>query len=32
MIEHLKAFNTIVSKLLSVDINIFDEDKCINLL
>jgi hypothetical protein len=30
--EHLNAFNTVVSQLLSVDINIYDEDKCISLL
>jgi hypothetical protein len=30
--EHLNAFNTMVSQLLFVDINIYDEDKCINLL
>jgi hypothetical protein len=30
--EHLNAFNTVVSQLLSVDINISDEDKCISLL
>jgi hypothetical protein len=30
--EHLNAFNTMVSQLLSVDINISDEDKCISLL
>ena len=32
MIEHLNAFNTVVSQLLSVDIKISNEDKCINLL
>ena len=32
MIEHLNAFNTVVSQLLSVDIKISDEDKCISLL
>eukprot|EP00253_Pinus_taeda_P013320 PITA_13320 len=30
--EHLNAFNTVVSQLVSVDIKISDEDKCINLL
>eukprot|EP00253_Pinus_taeda_P023797 PITA_23797 len=30
--EHLNAFNTVVSQLLSVDIKISDEDKCISLL
>eukprot|EP00253_Pinus_taeda_P034797 PITA_34797 len=30
--EHLNAFNTVVSQLLSVDIKISDEDKCIILL
>jgi hypothetical protein len=30
--EHLNAFNIVVSQLLSVDINIYDEDKCISLL
>eukprot|EP00253_Pinus_taeda_P031125 PITA_31125 len=32
VIEHLNAFNTMVSQLLSVDIKISDEDKCISLL
>ncbi|WP_420359186.1 hypothetical protein [Mannheimia haemolytica] len=32
MTEHLNTFNTMVSQLLSVDIKISDEDKCINLL
>eukprot|EP00253_Pinus_taeda_P006642 PITA_06642 len=32
VIEHLNAFNTVVSQLLFVDIKISDEDKCINLL
>jgi hypothetical protein len=32
MIEHLNAFNTMVSQLLSIDINIYDEDKYIGLL
>eukprot|EP00253_Pinus_taeda_P030900 PITA_30900 len=30
--EHMNAFNTVVSQLLSVDIKISDEDKCISLL
>ena len=30
--EHLNAFNTVVSQLLSIDIKISDEDKCISLL
>jgi hypothetical protein len=30
--EHLNAFNTVVSQLVSVDIKISDEDKCISLL
>eukprot|EP00253_Pinus_taeda_P029934 PITA_29934 len=30
--EHLNAFNTVESQLLSVDIKISDEDKCISLL
>jgi len=30
--EHLNAFNSVVSQLLSVDIKILDEDKCISLL
>jgi hypothetical protein len=30
--EHLKAFNTVVSQLISIDIKISDEDKCISLL
>ena len=30
--EHLNAFNTVVSQLLSVDIKILDEDKYISLL
>eukprot|EP00253_Pinus_taeda_P035873 PITA_35873 len=30
--EHLNVFNTVVSQLLSVDIKISDEDKCISLL
>jgi hypothetical protein len=32
VIEHLNTFNTVVSQLLSVDIKILDEDKCIILL
>jgi hypothetical protein len=30
--EHLNTFNIVVSQLLSVDIKISDEDKCISLL
>jgi len=30
--KHLNTFNTVVSQLLSVDIKISDEDKCIILL
>lgn len=30
--EHLNAFNTIISQLLSVDIKIIKEEKCISLL
>jgi hypothetical protein len=30
-IEHMNTFNTMVSYLLYVDINIYDEDKCIGL-
>ena len=30
--KHLNAFNTIISQLLSVDIKITKEEKCINLL
>ena len=30
--ENLNAFNTVVSQLVSVDIKISDEDKCISLL
>jgi hypothetical protein len=29
--EHPSAFNTVVSQLWFVDLNIADEDKCINL-
>ena len=32
VIEHLNAFNTVISQLSSIDIKILDEDKCINLL
>jgi hypothetical protein len=32
MAEHLNAFNTVVSQLVSVEIKISDEDKCISLL
>jgi hypothetical protein len=30
--EHMNASNTVVSHLFSIDVNISDEDKCINLL
>jgi hypothetical protein len=30
--DHLNAFNTMVSQLVSIEIKISDEDKCINLL
>jgi hypothetical protein len=30
--EHLNAFNTVVSQLVSFEIKILDEDKCISLL
>jgi hypothetical protein len=30
--EHLNAFNTVVSQLVSVEIKISNEDKCISLL
>jgi hypothetical protein len=30
--ENFNAFNTMVSRLVSVDIKILDEDKCISLL
>ena len=30
--EHMNAFNTVLSQLLSVDIKNSDEDKCISLL
>jgi hypothetical protein len=32
MTEHMNSFNTVVSQLLFVDINISDEDKFISLL
>jgi hypothetical protein len=32
VIEHLNAFNTLVSQLVSVNITIAEEDKCITLL
>jgi hypothetical protein len=32
VIENLNTFNTLVSQLLSIDINIFYQDKCIGLL
>jgi hypothetical protein len=32
VVEHLNAFNTVVSQLVSVDIKISDEDKCISLV
>ena len=32
VIEHLNAFNTIISQLFSMDIKISEEEKCINLL
>jgi hypothetical protein len=32
VLEHLNAFNTVVSQLLYVEIKILDEDKCISLL
>eukprot|EP00253_Pinus_taeda_P034146 PITA_34146 len=32
MKKHLNAFNIVVSHLLSIDIKILDEDKCISLL
>jgi hypothetical protein len=31
MEEHLNAFNIMVSQLVSIEIKISDEDKCINL-
>jgi hypothetical protein len=32
MAEHLNAFNIVVSQLVSIEIKILDEDKCIRLL
>ena len=32
MIEHVNAFNTLVSQLVSINIMIVEEDKCITLL
>jgi hypothetical protein len=32
VVEHLNAFNTMVSQLVSVEIKFLDEDKCIGLL
>ena len=32
VIEHMNAFNTVVSQMSSIDIKISDEDKCISLL
>ena len=32
MTDHLNVFNTLVSKLISVDIKMEGEDKCITLL
>ena len=32
VVEHLNTFNTVVSQLVSVEIKISDEDKCISLL
>jgi hypothetical protein len=32
VVEHLNAFNTVLSQLVSVEIKILDEDKCISLL
>jgi hypothetical protein len=32
MIDHLNAFNTVVSQLLSIDIKIFEEEKYTSLL
>jgi hypothetical protein len=32
MVEHLNAFNTLVSQLVSINITIAEEDKCITLL
>jgi hypothetical protein len=30
--EHLNAFNIVANQLFSIDIKIYDEDKCIRLL
>ena len=32
MIKHLNSFNTLVSHLISIDIKMEEEDKCITLL
>ena len=32
MAKHLNTFNTVVSQLVSIEIKILDEDKCISLL
>jgi hypothetical protein len=32
VVEHLNAFNTVVSQLVYVEIKILDEDKCISFL
>jgi len=32
VIEHLNEFNTMVSQLVSIDIKILDQDKCISFL
>ena len=32
MIEHLNSFNTLISKIISIDIEMEEEDKCITLL
>ena len=32
VIEHLNAFNNVISHLLSIDIKITEEEKCISLL
>ena len=32
MIDHLNTFNTLVSRLISIDIKMEEEDKCIILL
>jgi hypothetical protein len=31
VVDHLNAFNTVVSQLVSIEIKILDEDRCINL-